>query len=82
LSPIDYIYSLSFSSSGAGILFSDSPYLSGDRGRDWTAVDLPDGDTSSGQMFSASTGILLDRQHLIKTDDGGRTWTLVHRFQP
>jgi DNA-binding beta-propeller fold protein YncE/photosystem II stability/assembly factor-like uncharacterized protein len=82
LSPIDYIYSLSFSSSGAGILFSDSPYLSGDRGRDWTAVDLPDGDTSSGQMFSASTGILLDRQHLIKTDDGGRTWALVHRFQP
>jgi sugar lactone lactonase YvrE/photosystem II stability/assembly factor-like uncharacterized protein len=82
LSYLGYIYSLSFSPSGAGILFSDYPFLTGDRGRDWTELDLPDGDAFSGQMFSSSTGVLLDAHHLIKTEDGGRTWSLVHRFAP
>lgn len=81
LSSIAYIYGLSFSPSGAGILFSDSPFLTGDRGRDWTAVEMPDGrSASSGQMFTTSDGVLLDDRHLIATSDGGRTWTLVHRW--
>jgi 6-phosphogluconolactonase (cycloisomerase 2 family)/photosystem II stability/assembly factor-like uncharacterized protein len=81
LEGVGYIDGLSFSPSGAGILFSDySPLMTGNRGRDWTALDLPDGNAFSGQMFSRSTGVLLDRQHLIKTEDGGRTWALVHRF--
>jgi sugar lactone lactonase YvrE/photosystem II stability/assembly factor-like uncharacterized protein len=77
---VGYIYALSFSPSGAGVLFSDYPFLTVDRGRDWTDLDLPDGNAFSGQMFSDTTGVLLDGQHLIRTEDGGRTWSLVHRF--
>ncbi len=80
LSGIGYIESLSFSPAGAGLLFSDFDFLTLDRGRNWAALDLPDGDAFAGQMLSRTTGVLLDRQHLIETDDGGRTWSLVHRF--
>ena len=82
LSGFSYIDGLITNPGGLGLMvLDDYAAFTTSGGSHWGFVDLPtDGYVRSGQMFSADHWLILDSSHLIETKDGGKTWSLVHRF--
>jgi photosystem II stability/assembly factor-like uncharacterized protein len=80
----------SFSPEGAGLLWESRGflYLTRDGGRNWQKLGIAEVDVDSQQsaaMVSKTQGfVLLWRTRvgfrLFATTDGGRSWTVVHRW--